>query len=61
MQDQVAGQDPSFWPTLLMRLTGGQSLSSEQAARAMLAIMEGNATPAQVGGFLMALRTKGET
>ena len=61
MQDQVAGQDPTFWPTLLMRLTGGQSLSSEQAARAMLAIMEGNATPAQVGGFLMALRTKGET
>src|SRR5512132_3421715 len=61
MQDQVAGQDPTFWPTLLTRLTGGQSLSSEQAARAMLAIMEGNATPAQVGGFLMALRTKGET
>jgi anthranilate phosphoribosyltransferase len=27
----------------------------------MLAIMEGNATPAQIGGFLMALRTKGET
>src|SRR6266508_3049703 len=61
MQDQVAAQDPSFWPALLMRLTGGQSLSSEQAARAMLAIMEGSATAAQVGGFLMALRTKGET
>src|SRR3989441_8396193 len=61
MQDEVASQDPSFWPSLLIRLTGGQSLSTEQAARAMLAIMEGNATPAQVGGFLMALRTKGET
>src|SRR6266545_4922951 len=61
MQDQVADQDPSFWPTLLMRLTGGQSLSADQAAGAMLAIMEGNATPAQIGGFLMALRTKGET
>jgi len=27
----------------------------------MVAIMDGNGTPAQVGGFLMALRTKGET
>jgi anthranilate phosphoribosyltransferase len=61
MQDEVAPNDPSFWPTLLTRLTEGRSLSAEQAARAMLAIMEGNATPAQVGGFLMALRTKGET
>src|SRR5881296_3491486 len=61
MQDEVASQDPSFWPNLLIRLTGGQSLSTEQAARAMLAIMEGHATSAQVGGFLMALRTKGET
>src|SRR5216117_1877184 len=61
MQDEVASQDPSFWPSLLIRLTGGQSLSTEQAARAMLAIMEGDATSAQIGGFLMALRTKGET
>jgi len=54
-------QDPDFWPSVLSRLTSGESLSAEDAARAMLAIMEGNATPAQVGGFLMALRAKGET
>ncbi len=54
-------QDPDFWPSVLSRLTSGESLSTEDSARAMLAIMEGNATPAQVGGFLMALRAKGET
>ncbi len=50
-----------FWPSILSRLVAGQSLSAEESAEAMLAIMEGDATPAQVGGFLMALRTKGET
>ena len=36
-------------------------LSREQAETAFTAIMDGDATPAQVGGFLMALRTRGET
>src|SRR5690606_23696069 len=36
-------------------------LSREEAERAFNAIMEGDATPAQIGGFLMALRTRGET
>jgi anthranilate phosphoribosyltransferase len=36
-------------------------LTREQAETAFAAIMEGDATPAQVGGFLMALRTRGET
>ena len=36
-------------------------LSREQAESAFTAIMDGDATPAQVGGFLMALRTRGET
>src|ERR687887_330082 len=52
---------PDFWPTILSRLTGGGSLSREEAANAMRVVMEGNATPAQIAGFLMALRTKGET
>jgi anthranilate phosphoribosyltransferase len=36
-------------------------LTREQAESAFTAIMDGDATPAQVGGFLMALRTRGET
>lgn len=39
----------------------GISLSREQARAAMQGIMTGAATPAQIGGFLLALRMKGET
>ena len=37
------------------------TLSSDQAAGAMEAIMTGSATPAQIGAFLAALRVRGET
>lgn len=37
------------------------SLSAGQAEMVMEQIMTGEATPAQIGGFLIALRTKGET
>jgi anthranilate phosphoribosyltransferase len=50
-----------FWPPTLLRLASGESLSADQAAEAMRQIMSGEATAAQMGGFLMALRTKGET
>jgi anthranilate phosphoribosyltransferase len=53
--------DPDLWPSLLSRIAGGGSLSVEEAEAAVLAIMREEATPAQVAGFLMALRTKGET
>lgn len=36
-------------------------LSREEAESAFMAIMEGDATPAQIGGFLMVLRTRGES
>jgi anthranilate phosphoribosyltransferase len=53
--------DPDLWPRTLQRLVSHEALSTEEAAAAMRAIMSGDVTPGQVGGFLMALRTKGET
>ncbi|MGQ0678853.1 MAG: anthranilate phosphoribosyltransferase [Actinomycetota bacterium] len=49
------------WSEVLGSLTRAQDLSREQAAWAMEHIMQGAATPAQLGAFLAALRTKGET
>jgi anthranilate phosphoribosyltransferase len=51
----------TLWPRVLSALASGESLSSENAAAAMRVVMKGDATPGQIGGFLMALRTKGET
>lgn len=42
-------------------LVSGHSLSTEQAARVMEEIMSDEATPAQFGAFVTALRLKGET
>ena len=42
-------------------LASGESLSETHAAEVFGVIMRGAATPAQVGGLLMALRVKGET
>jgi anthranilate phosphoribosyltransferase len=53
--------DPDLWPQVLLRLTRHEDLSSDEAAEVMRQIMSGEATQGQVGGFLMALRTKGET
>jgi anthranilate phosphoribosyltransferase len=53
--------DPDLWPRTLQRLASHEALSADEAAEVMRAIMSGDVTPAQAGGFLMALRTKGET
>src|SRR6266480_1765721 len=53
--------DPDLWPELLLRLSRREDLGTEDAADAMRQIMAGEATPAQIGAFLLALRTKGET
>src|ERR1051325_4306582 len=42
-------------------VAAGHDLSEADAARVMTEIMEGEATPAQIGAFLTALRIKGET
>ncbi len=46
---------------ILDDLIEGRSLSPETMEEVFGGIMNGEMTPAQVGGFLMALRTKGET
>ncbi|MCY3889496.1 MAG: anthranilate phosphoribosyltransferase [bacterium] len=49
------------WAGIFRQLTGGGSLTTDAANAAMTEILNGEATPAQIGGFVMALRTKGET
>jgi anthranilate phosphoribosyltransferase len=43
------------------RIAGGEDLGADEAARVLREVMEGNASEAETAGFLMALRTKGET
>jgi anthranilate phosphoribosyltransferase len=45
----------------LARLLDGRDLTRDDTRRVMDTIMSGDATPAQIGGFLVALRLKGET
>ncbi|CCH28945.1 anthranilate phosphoribosyltransferase [Actinosynnema sp. NPDC047251] len=49
------------WPLLLNQLIDRVDLSEGDTSWAMDQIMSGAATPAQVGGFAVALRAKGET
>jgi anthranilate phosphoribosyltransferase len=45
----------------LERLASGHNLSADEAQSAMQTILDGKASPAQIAGFLMALRVHGET
>lgn len=51
---------PDF-KSILGRVANGESLNEAEAERAFDIMMSGDATPAQMGGFLMALRVRGET
>jgi anthranilate phosphoribosyltransferase len=53
--------DPDFWPGILSRLAAREALTTDDSAESMRRIMAAEATPGQIGAFLMALRTKGET
>ena len=46
---------------VLARLASGETLSDDEAEGAFDIIMSGEATPAQIGALLMAMRVRGET
>lgn len=45
----------------LINAAANGPLTSEQATEAFCILFEGDATPSQIGGLLMAMRTRGET
>jgi anthranilate phosphoribosyltransferase len=51
---------PLTWPGLLGRLLAGQDLDADDTAWVMDRVLSGEATAAQLAGFLVALRAKGE-
>ncbi|MGB0682827.1 MAG: anthranilate phosphoribosyltransferase [Magnetovibrionaceae bacterium] len=58
MTDQPTGAEMK---PLLALVADGKALDSGQAEKAFDIIMSGEATPSQIGAFLMALRVRGET
>ncbi|GAA2910805.1 anthranilate phosphoribosyltransferase [Streptomyces mexicanus] len=56
--DTAAGRS---WPQVLNGLLAGRDQSADDTAWAMDRIMRGEATDAQIAGFAVALRAKGET
>ncbi|WP_199430194.1 anthranilate phosphoribosyltransferase [Qaidamihabitans albus] len=61
MAENSADRAALTWPALLHRLVDGTDLSEADTAWAMDQVMSGEATPAQIAGFAVALRAKGET
>ncbi|MDA5193790.1 anthranilate phosphoribosyltransferase [Govanella unica] len=51
----------SRFKELIAKVADGTTLSEAEANEAFHIMMSGDATPSQVGGFLMALRVRGET
>ena len=56
----MVGDMPDF-KALIAIVADGDSLNVEQARAAFDVMMSGDATPSQMGAFLMALRVRGET
>src|SRR4029078_1472691 len=57
---QLPGRPAMTVQQALARLLDGHDLSRDEARAVMNEIMVGEATPAQIGGFLVALRLEGE-
>jgi len=53
--------DAPDFKSLIGVVANGKALTAEQAEAAFDTMMSGNATPSQMGAFLMALRVRGET
>ena len=49
------------WPNILATLIAKQDLSRDEADWAMSQIMDGDSSEAEIGAFMMALRSKGES
>lgn len=58
---ESTGTDSRSWPDVLAALVAGRDLDAGDTAWAMGQIMSGSATDAQIAGFCVALRAKGET
>jgi anthranilate phosphoribosyltransferase len=56
-----AGDPFEGWPAVLGTLSAGGDLDRARARAVMAEILDGAATPAQIAGFMVALRMKGET
>ena len=54
-------EDVGGWPTLITSLLDHHDLTATEARAAMTTILSGDATAAQLIGFVVALRAKGET
>ena len=52
---------PHTWPEVLSARVARSDLRADQTAGAMGEILSGEATPAQIAGFAVALRSQGET
>ena len=53
--------DVGGWPHVLGRLAGRRDLTPEECTAALADILEGSATSAQIAGFVLGLRIKGES
>ena len=64
MPGDVAGKrldEMADLKSFIAKAAAGDRLSRAEAEQAFDIIMSGEATPSQIGGFLMALRVRGET
>src|SRR5208283_3385599 len=57
---RLAGPMESFKP-LIAKVAAGATLARAEAEEAFDSMLSGEVTPSQMGGFLMALRVRGES